>query len=593
MNTNKSNLYLHSNKFYEKMYNNLELIEKQNINTFYFQDILSKNYIDKINKGNIAYNEIENYNNNIYEYLNTIFDDIKLNSNQQQNNSIIIELKKSLVYKANYMAMVQNECIEHMNILRALYTKYIIQSRINIGDIINITFDKKNVIKSDETTNHILGELFSRYIISYADYDYTHNESYNQQSSNQSQNTKNTNELSTQSQRNSIALDCKQTIYYKEKLYNDISDFTTYEICFKYWFIQLIIIELLFNNNSNYSVLFNSDLFEKEVNEVCKYVKVVKEGQKSKKKKPQGQQYHKGGAFKRNDALATLHETVKNNNKRFNFKKGTKKTSPQQSKQQGNNNKNKFKKQSKYITLMKKIKIGTTSYDETLTKNLRSDIIKYYEEHTFNTPKVKSVFTQYTPAEITFNNFLSKAEENEYKEKNMETPENTIKRNDKKAKKMGDKLNIFNMLWCYVENISDIIKFIRNVQKYILYVNYMLYYKKKQFYTMFLNNYDKLYRSTLSINSSPQTIQNIQNKKIIHELTKYNVRIHQYIKILLLKKDKLLQMQHELNNSPQSNLKKHIITKQLNYIYIELEKARTSNYVEKIIKNIINKQQKQ
>lgn len=570
MNTNKSNLYLHSNKFYENIYNKLEPIEKQHIHYFYFQDILSSKYIDIINQhiNNLKYDETEYFNNIIYEYLNTIFD-ITLNSNQQQNDSVTTELKKSLVYKANYMAMVHNECIEHMNILRASYTKYITQSIINYGNVIDINFDNKHVIISDENKRLILGEIYSRYIILYANYENKYNKVPNQLSQNQKN-----------PQSNIVAYKIDE--YYKESLYTEISDFNTYELCLKYWFIQLIIIELLFNNNSNYSVLFNSDLFKKEVEEVCKYIKISKEGQKKKK---QGQQGKRTGGGKYNAALATLHEPVKNNNKRFNFKKGMKKSYPQQSKQQskqGNNNKNQFKKQHKYRAIMEKIKINNTSYDKILTLNLRKDIIAFYDKDKslFDTPKVRSVFaSNYTPAEITFKNFLTSAEE-----KNTQL---------KKPNKMGDKLNIFNMLWIYLEKNSEIITFIRRVQKYILYTNYMLYYKKKQFYTMFLDKYDKLYRSKLSvINSSPQTIKNIQNKKITLELEKYNIRIHQYIKILLLKKEKLLQMQRELNNSPQSNLKKHIITKQLNYIYIELEKARTSNYAEKIIKNILNKQQK-
>jgi hypothetical protein len=304
---------------YKKIFSNNNE-DKELLYNFLFDDLITHENINK--NENININTIlKNPQIIIEDKINNIYNKIS-----QTNNELLEEVKKKFVKTNNEIKIKIEECNNHIEILKKTYIDSLIKNYIPVNNETKLIFLNKKVLTLQKLKkdNYSLAERFIRII-------------FNKVTKEQKQEFLMNNNINISNNLHNYEIKNFNDFYDDEKINifnknnSEILKFSEMNNNFKYWIVLIYLISQIFNNNSNYEILFNEKECKTNIEKLFKYVEEKKKDKnkkdknkkddKHKKKGGSKQNFHKKNKNKENDQSKDKFKKDKNKNKNKNKNK--------------------------------------------------------------------------------------------------------------------------------------------------------------------------------------------------------------------------------------------------------------------------------
>ena len=291
--------------------NNIE--DKELLYSFLFGDLISN---DKLNEIIDIETILKNPEIIIENKINTIVDKIT-----EKDNNLLEEVKKKFNKTRSEMKMKIQECNEHIEILKKTYIDKLIKNYIPINNENKLIFTNKKVLilQNLKKDNYSLAERFIRII-----FNEINKEEQQEFVMNNNINVSNNNFKNYEIKSFNNFYDEDKINIFNE---NNVLRFNEMNNNFKYWIVLTYLISQIFNNNSNYEILFNERECKINIEKLLKnYEEKKKEKGKNKKEKDKKydkdkkrggdkEDYYKDGKKNREDSNKYKKHQSKNRNK--------------------------------------------------------------------------------------------------------------------------------------------------------------------------------------------------------------------------------------------------------------------------------------
>jgi hypothetical protein len=250
--------------------NNIE--DKELLYSFLFGDLISN---DKLNEIINIETILKNPEIIIENKINTI-----VNKITTKDNNLLEEVKKKFDKTRSEMKIKIQECNEHIEILKKTYIDKLIKNYIPVNNENKLIFTNKKVLilQNLKKDNYSLAERFIRIIFNEINKEEQQEFIMNNNINISNNNFKNYEIKSF----NNFYDDDKINIFHE----NNVLRFNEINNNFKYWIVLTYLISQIFNNNSNYEILFNQRECKTNIEKLLKnYEEKKKEKGKNKKEK--------------------------------------------------------------------------------------------------------------------------------------------------------------------------------------------------------------------------------------------------------------------------------------------------------------------
>ena len=510
---------------------------------FLLQDIIP---IKQINKNNSLYSKlnqiIEEPDIFLEDYFDTLFDN---NNNSYLQNQI----KLSIEDKIKEIKKKIQECDRDIEKIIKFFVYLKISKKIAVEIVPDFIFSKKSILYvKDERESYSLGEVFSRYLFFLID----EKDSPNIEKS-------------------------KPENFYNKSIFNfieegkvGIKDFREWNFLVKYFPIHIHLIELFFNENSNYKILFSKNNFINSIYDLSKMPSVEKnKTDKKKKTKQRG-----GKKFKKRFGEVIGDVLVKKDGEK---KEGEKKNNPYEKKEGEKKNNN--EKKTKMIEICNKTNINKLNLKDSLMNEFHDIFFERYIQPQLSNDsnnnsaiidKNKEMENPFNHSKFNLLNFLLKKSDRE----------RTYTKRDLTTLKYNFKFDIFQILNIFkTQDNKTLLEDVLERFKYnIIILLFSLYTIKKKLYTTYINiALTKFNINIEKINSHENKTQNKEqssvkpNNKTVNNQTpkKHNYTPNIYKNMNPQMKEKLIKV-----NKNITTLKDKIK---------ELESHKMQNYEKKIL----------
>jgi hypothetical protein len=456
---------------------------------FLLQDIIP---IKQINKNNSLYSKlnqiIEEPDIFLEDYFDTLFDN---NNNSYLQNQI----KLSIEDKIKEIKKKIQECDRDIEKIIKFFVYLKISKKIAVETVPDFIFSKKSILYvKDERESYSLGEVFSRYLFFLID----EKDSPNIEKS-------------------------KPDNFYNKSIFDfiesykvGIKDFREWNSLVKYFPIHIHLIELFFNENSNYKILFSKNNFINSIYDLSKMPVVEKN--KTDKKKKKDKKQRGGKKFKKriqkDEGEGIKDILVKKDREK---KDGEKKNNPYEKKEGEKKNSN--EKKTKMIEICNKTNINKLNLKDSLMNEFHNIFFERYiqpqlpngsNNNNAIIDKNKEMENPFNHSKFNLLNFLLKKSDRE----------RTYTKRDLTTLKYNFKFDIFQILNIFkTQDNKTLLEDVLERFKYnIIILLFSLYTIKKKLYTTYINialnkfniNIEKLNSHE---NKSNQKKNNTQNKE--------------------------------------------------------------------------------
>lgn len=427
-----------------------------------FKDIIK---LDLSNVNSKAkYKEIIN-NPSYCSYFFDVYNE-KLKYFQSNNSSIFLDKLKEFIQQQNKSLLKKIvECKEHLEIIKKYYINLILSEKTSFNNTTELSFKTKSVLSSSNSTENLeIGEVFTRYIF-YILGDKT-----------------------------KIATSSKRVDFYNN-LFDfidvgglKIQDFTNWPFQVKYFVLIIFLINILFNQNSNYSDIFNENKIKSNINELKKIEKPTEKKHNSSKKKQKGG--NKKKKFKKNKQKSSSNLFV---DKLLNSPVPKKNNSTHNKK----NNSSHLKK--KIIESLKQVSLYKIYYTGFEVK-----IIDYFKDYIYNNNNqcdrdktkqfpISSKIPIFDSKEVNLKEFYSSN-----LLKNSTGKKNVVEYSCDRIKYLfssGFKYDIFQTLTIFedTDKFKDLINISKKLKEKVILLLFSLYSMKKYLYEEYINSCARIF----------------------------------------------------------------------------------------------------
>lgn len=442
------------------------------------EQIPANELFDVIKDPRIAENFFNKYNEKIMYFKNGA-------------NIYTEEIKLRIKEKVKQLLKKIIECNSHIELIKKSYVDLVISNRLSSKNINELSLKNKSVLfLDDKKERYKIAEILTRYMITI---------------------------LTSQQSNNKKASNSDINIYYNDsELFNfiDLSGptindkYNDWVPQTKYFIVQLMLIDILFDQNSDFKKLFNSDTLKKYIDE---FIKPDKKDEKSKNKekkknKNSKKRFSGGSASTGSTAEKLMREFAKENKKnKKNKQKETKFSLPSF---KTNNKKENKKENSKSASLKKGyIEVMKNTEIKNLTMNTTMNTIFYSKfKYLITSYFIKSIRNKYCSIgnnkkiqisanednpfykseRLFYNNYFSSIPKNSSGRQNI--TEYDCNRIDSIFNDF--KFNIFNSFIVFKnsDNYAILLTFIKKVKEYIIFILFSLYNTKKKIYEAYINS---------------------------------------------------------------------------------------------------------
>ena len=514
---------------------------------FLLQDIIP---IKQINKNNSLYSKlnqiIEEPDIFLEDYFNTLFD------NNNNNSYLQNQIKLSIEDKIKDIKKKIQECDRDIEKIIKFFVYLKISKKITVETVPDFIFSKKSILYvKDERESYSLGEVFSRYLFFLID----EKDSPNIEKS-------------------------KPENFYNKSIFNfieegkvGIKDFREWNFLVKYFPIHIHLIELFFNENSNYKILFSKNNFINSIYDLSKMPSVEKNKTDKKKKTKQrgGKKFKKRNQKDVREGIKDI--LVKKDGEK---KEGEKKNNPYEKKEGEKKNNN--EKKTKMIEICNKTNINKLNLKDSLMNEFHDIFFERYiqpqlpigSNNSAIIDKNKEMENPFNHSKFNLLNFLLKKSDRE----------RIYTMRDLTTLKYNFKFDIFQILNIFkTQDNKTLLEDVLERFKYnIIILLFSLYTIKKKLYTTYINiALTKFNINIEKINSHENKTQNKEqssvksNNKTVNNQTpkKHNYTPNIYKNMNPQMKEKLIKVDKNI-----STLKDKIK---------ELESHKMQNYEKKIL----------
>ena len=413
----------------------------------------------------------------------------KLTQFQDSSNIYTNEIKKRVSDKIKQLIKKVIECNQHIDIIKKYYINLVISERLNTKNTVKSDLSIKNksvLYLIDKKERYKIAEILTRYMIVILK-------------------VKNNSKISTS--------DINE--YYNEsKIFNfinstTITDYKSWEPQIKYFIVQMILIDILFEQNSEFKKIFNADTLKKYIEEFIKPDKKDDKKNKNKNKNKKKNIARLRNLFKTGGGINTnIKNVMKQNNKKPKkpeYKKPEYKTPNKKPEYKTPNKKinNKTKNNSQsatlkkgYIEVMKNTEVNKQTLNTIFYSNLKYKLTQFFieivkkENCSSNTDNIQisanTVNPFYPSEKLFYNNYFSSIPKDPSTKQNIQK----YSCSEVNSRFHDFKFNIFNTFIVYKnsENYAELNAFIKNVKLYITFILFSLYNTKKKIYEAYINS---------------------------------------------------------------------------------------------------------
>ena len=426
---------------------------------FLLQDIIP---IKQINKNNSLYSKlnqiIEEPDIFLEDYFDTLFDN---NNNSYLQNQI----KLSIEDKIKEIKKKIQECDRDIEKIIKFFVYLKISKKITVETVPDFIFSKKSILYvKDERESYSLGEVFSRYLFFLID----EKDSPNIEKS-------------------------KPENFYNKSIFNfieegkiGIKDFREWNFLVKYFPIHIHLIELFFNENSNYKILFSKNNFINSIYDLSKMPSVEKNKTDKKKKKDKKQRGGKKFKKRFGEVIGDVLVKKDGEKKEGEKKEGEKKNNPYEKKEGEKKNNN--EKKTKMIEICNKTNINKLNLKDSLMNEFHDIFFERYIQPQLSNDsnnnsaiidKNKEMENPFNHSKFNLLNFLLKKSDRE----------RTYTKRDLTTLKYNFKFDIFQILNIFkTQDNKTLLEDVLERFKYnIIILLFSLYTIKKKLYTTYIN----------------------------------------------------------------------------------------------------------
>ncbi len=447
--------------------------------TLLFKDIIKVDLSNVNSK--VKYKEIINNPS----YCSSFFDiyNERLKYFQSNNSSIFLDKLKEFIQQQNKSLFKKIvECKEHLEIIKKYYINLILSEKTSFNNTTELSFKTKSVLSSSNSTENLeIGEVFTRYIFYML------------------------------GGKTTIAKSSKRVDFYNE-LFNfihippdnpngtpidianlKIDDFKDWPFQVKYFVLIIFLINILFNQNSNYGDIFNENKIKSNINELKKIEKPSEKKHNSSKKKQKGgnkkKKFKKNKEKMANDFLKKILKSPKKNNSNHNKKNN--------STQNKKNNSSHLKK--KIIESLKQVSLYKIYYTGFEVK-----IIDYFKDYIYNNNNqcdrdktkqfpISSKIPIFDSKEVNLKEFYSSN-----LLKNSTGKKNVVEYSCDRIKYLfssGFKYDIFQTLTIFedTDKFKDLINISKKLKEKVILLLFSLYSMKKYLYEEYINSCSRIF----------------------------------------------------------------------------------------------------
>lgn len=525
-----------NDKLYNEIKRNADIQFKEYLQLFE-ENISEKDYdklyillfkdIIKVDLSNVDSKEKYRQIINNPAYCSSFFDiyNEKLKYFQSNNSSIFLDKLKEFIQQQNKSILKKIiECKEHLEIIKKYYINLILSSKTSFNNTSELSFKTKSVLSSSNTTENLeIGEVFTRYIFYIL-----------------SDKTKIT---------SSKRVDFYNNLF---DFINDdinnlkIENFTNWPFQVKNFVLIIFLINILFNQNSNYSDIFNENKIKSNINELKKIEKPTEKKHNSSKKK------QKGGNKKKKSKKSSSGII----NKWLNSPLPKKNNSTHNKK----NNSSHLKK--KIIESLKQVSLYNTYY-----KGFEIKIISYFTNYIYTDQCGSLNSTQQFSILKKVPTFDSKeVNPKDFLPKNTNKKQNVIFYGCNKKYiidslfSSGFKYDIFQTLTIFedIDKFKYLIDISKKLKEKVILLLFSLYSMKKYLYEEYINSCVRIFKIKISENNKPTENSKVgtNNKSSIRKNNSINTNekiIENKKDLIILKKlnpsqkEEYLKIKHTLN----------------------------------------------
>jgi len=442
---------------------------------------------------NLALLETNKDNNDIKSFLSLMFSDIlsiekmsdqelnelfelikdpKLLENyfNKYNEKVMRFNNRSNIYTEQIKLKVKNkvktllkkiiECNQHIDIIKKYYIDLVISERLDPNSVGDLVLKNKTVLyQSDKKERYKIAELMTRYLISIIATEQSvppkSNEYYNL---------------------DNIYSSFIEDIEGKKS----IKEYSKWSPQIKYFIVQLMIIEVLFEANTEFKKLFNQTNLKKNIDELLK-PDAKKEGKKKNKDKEKKKKQKGGFEF--------INSNIKNKMRQVEIGKKTKNNKGKNKSKNSNKKNGQSQEKKNYIEILKNTEVDDTTLNSIFYLNFKSKLGPFFiniarticdETRNGKLPMSQTIDNPFYKSEkLTLKDYFANASKN----KNSPYLCGDI---DVKFKEF--KFEIFNSLIVFKNsnNFSILYDFIKKVRFWITLLLFSLYNIKKKIYNAYI-----------------------------------------------------------------------------------------------------------
>jgi hypothetical protein len=447
---------------------------------FLLQDIIP---IKQINKNNSLYSKlnqiIEEPDIFLEDYFDTLFD------NNNNNSYLQNQIKLSIEDKIKEIKKKIQECDRDIEKIIKFFVYLKISKKIVVETVPDFIFSKKSILYvKDERESYSLGEVFSRYLFFLVG----EKDSSNLEKS-------------------------KPENFYNKSIFDfieadKVKDFREWNFLVKYFPIHIYLIELFFNENSNYKVLFSKNTFINSIYDLSKMPSVEKNRIDKKKKTYKKDKIYRGGKkIKKRFGEVIGDVFEKRNNKPY-----EKKEWKPYEKKDFNEKKNNEKK-TKMIEICNKTNINKLTLKNSLINEFHNIFFDRYVQEQLPASTNNG-------AEIDINKMM----ENPFNNSKFNLKDYLLKKSNRDRKytkrdlttlKVNFKFDIFQILNIFkTQNNKALLEDVLEKFKYnIIILLFSLYTIKKKLYTTYINIALNKFNINIEKINLPENKNNKKNKE--------------------------------------------------------------------------------
>ncbi len=404
-------------------------------------------------------------------YFESLFSYIENNENQLP----AIREKYQVIIKTKFTEIQEKlkKCDQQIQFLESLYIQSELQQKIPLTGMEKISFILKDQGLFGET-NYGPSELFSRYIFTLLIYP----------------NGKNGDDVKS----------LPENFYQNDIFQNITQSFSNWNPLLQFWFIYVLMVQQLFAKDANIEEFIR----EKSLFELAKKVRSLKskedKGKKGKKGKKEKKKHQRGGSDEQKmKKLPLLNSVIKSNKNRNKSKKK-------------NNESNRYKELMKKMIIRKKNNIQNF-YQFFNSESFKQKVKEFYDDKIGKHINCETSLPYFSdPTEFfQVKTLINCGKKNRSYNGNISL---------KLKERIDKEINIFQTLYGYVENNSEIFQsFLTRLNREILFFYFVIYYKKKFIYMRYLEIFKNILRQKGMNYSSWETSEkknqnesNLQNK---------------------------------------------------------------------------------